>query len=223
MQQWEQCIWNCPNQCWQKHWITHWRNFTLVVELQRQLSVTMQTPSRMLATGLIVHHKDFFNLKKFNMSRGPWWGGFFERLIGIMKRALTREIRRELLQYHELEDVLWDVECFMNNRPLCYVGEEFDWPALNPNTLLRGLSAGYFKEDTEETEYQVCTKRGRYLGMCREQLRERWQDEYLKALQERHQKSQDSGNVTRHWKHCIDYRWQQSKVEVESRKDFWRY
>ena len=60
----------------------------------------------MLATGLIVHHKDFFNLKKFNMSRGPWWGGFFERLIGIMKRALTREIRRELLQYHELEDVL---------------------------------------------------------------------------------------------------------------------
>ena len=31
--------------------------------------------------------------------------------------------------------------------------------------------------------------------MCREQLRKRWQDEYLKALQERHQKSGDSGQT----------------------------
>ena len=25
---------------------------------------------------------------KFNLAQAPWWGGFFERLIGIMKRAL---------------------------------------------------------------------------------------------------------------------------------------
>ena len=63
---------------------------------------------------------------KFNMARVPWWGGFFERLIGIIMRALTKKIGRALLRYHELEDVLLDVECFMNNRALCYVGEEFD-------------------------------------------------------------------------------------------------
>ena len=81
----------------------------------------------------IVHDEDFFNFLnlhriewKLNMLRAPWWGGFFERLIGIMKRALTKKIGRALLRYHELEDVLLDIECFMNNRPLCYVTEEFD-------------------------------------------------------------------------------------------------
>ena len=27
---------------------------------------------------------------KFNLAQALWWGGFFERLIGIMKRALQR-------------------------------------------------------------------------------------------------------------------------------------
>ena len=35
----------------------------------------------------------------------------------------------------------------------------------------------------------------RYLCMCLEQLRKRWQDEYLKAFQERHKKSEDSGQT----------------------------
>ena len=29
---------------------------------------------------------------KFNMSRGPWWGGFFERLTGIIKNALSKQL-----------------------------------------------------------------------------------------------------------------------------------
>ena len=91
----------------------------------------------------IVYEEDFFNFLnvhriewKFKMLRASWWGGFFERLIDIMKRALTKRIGRALLQYHELEDVLLDVECFMKNRLLCYAGEESDRPDLTPNTLL---------------------------------------------------------------------------------------
>ena len=88
-----------------------------------------------------------------------------------MKRALTKRIGRALLQYHELEDVLLDVECFMKNRLLCYAGEESDRPDLTPNTLLHNWPAGYVEEDTEETEYQVCTRKMRYLSMRREQFR----------------------------------------------------
>ena len=121
------------------------------------------------------------------MSKTPSCRGVFERLIGIMKRALTKKIGRALLQYHELGDVLLDVECFMNNRTLCYVGEEFDRPVLAPNILLSGSPAGYLEEDREETKYQVCTRRMSYLSMCREQLRKRWQDQYLKG-----EKSEDS-------------------------------
>ena len=79
----------------------------------------------------------------------------------------------------------------MNNRLLCYVGEEFDRPVLTPNMLIRGSPTGYLEKDTEAAEYQVYTRRMRYLSICREQLRKRWQDEYLKALQEIHQKTLD--------------------------------
>lgn len=72
------------------------------------------------------------------MSREPWWGGFFERLIGMMKNALSKAIGRALLRFEELEVVLLHVESFLNNRPLCYVGEGFETPVITPNLLLRG-------------------------------------------------------------------------------------
>ena len=70
------------------------------------------------------------------MSRVAWWGEFFERLICIMKKRLTKKIGRALLQYRELENVLLDVECFMSNRLLYYVGEELFRPVLTLNILL---------------------------------------------------------------------------------------
>ena len=60
---------------------------------------------------------------QFNLSRAPWWGGFFERLVGVMKSCLSKVMGKALLTYTELEETLLDVECFMNNRPLCYVSE----------------------------------------------------------------------------------------------------
>ena len=75
---------------------------------------------------------------QFNLSRAAWWGGFFERLIGIMKRTLHRAIGKSLLTFKELEDVLVDIEISMNNRPLTYQGEEFDSQPLTPNMLIFG-------------------------------------------------------------------------------------
>ena len=126
----------------------------LAKEHQGQLSVTSLTfkaASNWLKT--IDHDEDFFNVLnlhriecKFNMSRAPWWGGFFEITIGILKRALTEKTGRAMLQYHELEDFLLDVECFVNIRLLCYIGEEFDRPVLTPNILLRVSPADYQKK-----------------------------------------------------------------------------
>ena len=68
-------------------------------------------------------------------------GGFFERLIGIMKNTLSKAIGRALLKYEELEEVLLDVESLLNNRSLCYAEEEFEQPVITPNLLLRGQPA----------------------------------------------------------------------------------
>ena len=32
------------------------------------------------------------NKWKFNLARAPWWGGFFERLVGIMERSLSKVV-----------------------------------------------------------------------------------------------------------------------------------
>ena len=88
-----------------------------------------------------------------------------------MKRALTKNISRALLQYHEVEYVLFDAEGFMNNTALFYVEEELDHTT---NILLRGSPAGYLRKDTKETKYQVFTRRMRYLSMCHAQLRKKW-------------------------------------------------
>ena len=58
---------------------------------------------------------------RFNLARAPWWGGFFERMVGIMKRSLNKQIGKALLTYDELKDALMDVEAFMNNLSLIHI------------------------------------------------------------------------------------------------------
>ena len=40
---------------------------------------------------------------QFNLSGAPWWGGQFERMIGLVKAALNKAIRNGQLQWKELE------------------------------------------------------------------------------------------------------------------------
>ena len=65
-------------------------------------------------------------LWKFNVPKAPWWGGQFERLIGLIKASLYRTIGKAQLTWAELEEVLLDIEIILNNRPLTYTEEEID-------------------------------------------------------------------------------------------------
>ena len=73
---------------------------------------------------------------QFNLRRAPWWGGQFERIIGIVQSALRKCIGNGMLKWKELEEVLLDVEVTLNNRPLSYIEDEVQFPVLTPNTLL---------------------------------------------------------------------------------------
>ena len=55
---------------------------------------------------------------QFNLSRVPWWGGQFERIIGLVKSALEKSICSGMLSWRELQGVLLDVEITLNSRPL---------------------------------------------------------------------------------------------------------
>ena len=55
---------------------------------------------------------------QFNLTRAPWWGGQFERLVGLVKRALNKTIGRGFLTWDELREVILDVKVAINRR-LC--------------------------------------------------------------------------------------------------------
>ena len=102
-----------------------------------------------------------------------------------MKSALSNVVGKALLTYPEFEEIMLDIECFINNRPLTYIGEEFEGRAITPNILLRGEPATFLEKNAEN---QV-TRRLRYLNKCRKQLRKRWINEYIYALGEKQRKN----------------------------------
>ena len=75
---------------------------------------------------------------QFNLSRASWWGGQFERMVGLVKRAFNKTVGNGMLTWGELQDAPLDVEVTMNNRPLSYVEEDIQLPILTPNLLQFG-------------------------------------------------------------------------------------
>ncbi|XP_002157912.3 uncharacterized protein LOC100197154 [Hydra vulgaris] len=133
---------------------------------------------------------------RFNLSRAPWWGGLFERLIGIMKKSLSKTIGKGMLTFNELEEVLLDVECSMNNRPLWYQGDQFDNQVLTPNLLMRGKPAILLEEDIAliaKEEYAI--RRAKFIKNCKTHLRKRWMNEYIHAMEERQQVRNKGSNI----------------------------
>ncbi|GFY19926.1 uncharacterized protein TNCV_2146191 [Trichonephila clavipes] len=47
---------------------------------------------------------------KFNPPSSPWWGGFWERLIGILKDLLRKNLGRSCLSYEELQTLVCECE-----------------------------------------------------------------------------------------------------------------
>ena len=76
--------------------------------------------SNNLKTFKSVDVKRFCNTKeivsKFILERSPWWGGFYERLISIVKSSLKKVLWKAYLSYVELYIVLTEIENVLNSR-----------------------------------------------------------------------------------------------------------
>ena len=63
---------------------------------------------------------------QFVVERAPWWGGAWERLVGIVKGLLRRTLGHAVLSWEELVTVLTEVEKVVNHRPITYLWESAD-------------------------------------------------------------------------------------------------
>ena len=52
----------------------------------------------------------------------PWMGGFYERLLGLVNRALRKSLGKILLTPTQLETVVVEIEAILNSRP-CFISD----------------------------------------------------------------------------------------------------
>ena len=76
---------------------------------------------------------------RFNIERAAWMGGFFERMVGTVKRCLRKVIGTARLSFDELSTVLTEIEStvIVNSRPLTYLYDDLE-EALTPSHLIYG-------------------------------------------------------------------------------------
>jgi len=132
---------------------------------------------------------------RFIPAKAPWFGGIWERLVGITKDVLKRKLGRSFLTFEELQTVVAEVGSRVNSRPLTYVGTNLDEPApLTPVQLMRGhipdsLPVRINKIDITDESFEISksglTRRHKYIMSLIKSAWDNWQDEYLLALRER--------------------------------------
>ncbi|GFU31946.1 integrase catalytic domain-containing protein [Trichonephila clavipes] len=124
---------------------------------------------------------------KFNPPSASWWGGFWERMIQMIKKFLRKMLGRASLYYEELNTVLCECEHVINSRPLTYISEDVN--NLSPLTPAMFLQEIETSDVTDKycLDHQEINKRIRHVQPIRKQLRKRFRIEYLGQLREQTQ------------------------------------
>ncbi|GFX74913.1 integrase catalytic domain-containing protein [Trichonephila clavipes] len=119
---------------------------------------------------------------KFNPPTAAWWGGWWERLVRVLKELLRRTLGNAILTTEELQTVLCDCESVINSRPLTYLSETSDdLVPLSPAMFLvenRNLDV----PDIDYRDTVNLRKRVRYRQKLLNDLRHRFRKEYLGLL-----------------------------------------
>ncbi|XP_053395705.1 uncharacterized protein LOC128555912 [Mercenaria mercenaria] len=138
------------------------------------------------------------NIKwNFIVELAPWMGGFYERLVGLVKRSFRKAIGRKLLTLIQIQTLIKEVEAVVNSRPLIYVGDDIHstialtpshFLTLNPNIGIPQISE---ESDSEYLPYESSTNRLLNIWKKGQRILNKfwqiWRDEYLLSLRERMQ------------------------------------
>ena len=87
-------------------------------------------------------------------------GGYYERLVGLVKRSLRKSLGRRMLTLVQLQTLLKEAEAVVNSRPLVYLGDDINsYVALTPGHFLsltpeRGVPM--MDEDSHDPDNTPC-------------------------------------------------------------------
>ena len=115
---------------------------------------------------------------RFIPEASPWWGGFWERLVGITKKSLKITLHQCRLSHEELAVTLYELAYYLNLRPLTVVDAEL----LTPAHLLFGVTGinGILTPSMEHLDH--LDRAWRHRKRVCDHLVARWTKEYVSTL-----------------------------------------
>ena len=136
---------------------------------------------------------------EFIVEHAPWMGGFYERLVALVKRSLRKAIGKVCLTNEQLLTLLKEAVAVVNSRPLTYVGDDINsYVTLTPAHFLSlnpRVGVPSYIDHNDGTEYSpMTTSADRMANMWKKGLRHLnnfwkiWKDDYLLSLRERPQR-----------------------------------
>ena len=131
----------------------------------------------------------------FIVPKASWWGGFYERMVGLVKRCLRKIVGRALMTYLEFETTLIQIEGVINSRPLTYISEDpLDGEVITPNHLILGRQEhdNQFQCVSESTIETIQTRKEHQNNIIR-QFWNKFQKEYLLSLRARNTQKNSHG------------------------------
>ncbi len=124
----------------------------------------------------------------FLTPRAPWFGAFFERMIGVSKRVLEQTNINKASNLDDIRTIVTQVEAIVNSRPLIEADEE-GRVALTPAHFLIGtslLALPPYPSSADLPDPNHLLRHYQSICETRTQLQARLQKEYLVELRKHH-------------------------------------
>ena len=84
----------------------------------------------------------------FILERSPCWGGFYERLVAIVKNSLKKGVLTSKLSLDELQAVIIEIDNVISSRPLTHLEDQL-YENLTPYHLIYGRNLASKRTDKE--------------------------------------------------------------------------
>ena len=130
------------------------------------------------------------------LAKAPWSDAIYERLIKTVKRCLKKTPKNSKVTVNELNTLLAEIQCMINNRPLTYLSSDDFEKVLTPSHLITGRRLDLLP-DLNETGLNVedqpsrtlITKRQKHLQKLLKHWWKRWNTEYVINLHDTHKRA----------------------------------